>query len=267
MDAVNFERMARLSPGSGPLQVVVAVSAARPFTETDRLRVARLVAILERSPHICGVTVIFKGNVGRDFSSAYACLREISRSAAPDDVVMVKNRSGYGPLKADWFGAYARLLSSRDDLGMVGSTINFVGLDDRPRAPVMTHVQTYAYVSHWSDLAAIVDRFPAIDRTDRVEVIEHGEIGLSRMILESGRSIACLAWPTHRFTLERPTDPELPHYDVKKCVWKALPIRYRFDEYERYNWLSRAAWFIRSRWGKPSSHSAHWISLKDFGPM
>lgn len=245
-DLLNFTNMCKYNPGVEHMEVFVAISAVRPFDSRDVTYIKQLVSIFSNCPWVTLKKVILKGNVGRDFSSAYVCLKEIGKNASDNDVVMVKNRSGYGPLYTGWFGAYEKLLSSDSVIGLVGSTINF---SNHPKAKyygVSTHVQTYVYMSVWKHLAAMADIFPAVSCVDRVDLIVEGEIGLSRMFLNKGLALACLAWPDELFTRERLTNPLLPQADIKRKV-KNVPIRYKFKSYGRWQVISKGLWVFSEK--------------------
>lgn len=243
-DMLNFTNMARFSPGVDHINLVIAISAVRPFTDSDMKRIKDLLQLFENCSWISVSKVILKGNVGRDFSSAYVCLKEIAKTAAGRDVVMVKNRSGYGPLCPGWYDAYASLLGSREDLGLVGSTINFHGHPKKNQSGINTHVQTYVYMSYWKYFSEILDNFPAIRCTDRLELIVEGEIGLSRMFMDRNLALSCLAWPDHSFTLAHPTNPQLPAGDIKRKV-RNVPVRYKFRAYGRWCLYLKIKWFFK----------------------
>ncbi|MDD2540539.1 MAG: hypothetical protein PHH28_05770 [Desulfuromonadaceae bacterium] len=231
-DILNFYNMARFHPGVEHINLFIAISAVKPITASDMKKLKGLILIVENCKWITVVKVILKGNVGRDFSSAYICLKEIAQLATYNDLVMVKNRSGYGPLTHNWFQSYLKQLSSNSKIGLVGSTIN---LNGHPKAKLEfnnTHVQTYVYMSYWQHFASIIDIFPAVQCTDRLKLIIEGEIGLSRIFMERNLALSCLAWPDHIFTLQNIKDPHLPQTDIKSKV-RGIPIRYKYKSYGR----------------------------------
>lgn len=221
-DMLNFTNMAKFNPGVEHIDLFIAISAVRPFTDSDTRKIRRLANILKDCTWISVKKIILKGNIGRDFSSAYVCLNEIAKHASGQDIVMVKNRSGYGPLCSDWFKAYSDLLRSHAEIGLVGSTINFSGHPEKKSYGMQTHVQTYAYMGYWKHFNEILDTFPAIKCTNRTNLIVEGELGLSTHFLKRGLSLACLAWPNQLFNLSHLTDPTLPQHDIKRKV-KNIP--------------------------------------------
>jgi hypothetical protein len=144
--------------------------------------------------------------------------------------------------------AYEKQLVSDRTVGSVGSTINFSGHPKVQAAGIATHIQTYVYVSLWKYFAQIVDMFPAIKCTDRLSLIAEGEIGLSRIFMEHGLALSCLAWPNHSFTLAIPADISLPQHDIKRKV-RTVPIRYKYKSYGRWRYVSPFWWkyWVKSR--------------------
>lgn len=242
-DMLNFTNMAKFNPGVEHIDLFIAISAVRPFTDSDTRKIRRLANILKDCTWISVKKIILKGNIGRDFSSAYVCLNEIAKHASGQDIVMVKNRSGYGPLCSDWFKAYSDLLRSHAEIGLVGSTINFSGHPEKKSYGMQTHVQTYAYMGYWKHFNEILDTFPAIKCTNRTNLIVEGELGLSTHFLKRGLSLACLAWPNQLFNLSHLTDPTLPQHDIKRKV-KNIPIRYKYNAYGRWCILAKIRWYL-----------------------
>lgn len=255
-DMLNFKNMAMFNPGVDQIDLYIAVSAVKPFTDADTRKIGHLINIFKNCRWVRVQKVILKGNIGRDFSSAYVCLKEISKTADCLDIVMVKNRSGYGPLCNNWFEAYATQLRSNIEIGLVGSTINFSGHPKRNQHSINTHVQTYVYMSYWKYFSAILNVFPAIRCTDRLNLIVEGEIGLSRMFMENGLALSCLAWPDQTFTLTCPNAPQLSQVDIKRKV-KNIPIRYKYRAYGRWCLFLKMRWFFNNRFSQDK------ISLAD----
>lgn len=268
-DLINFRNMCRYNPGVEHIYLVVAVSAVRPFDDLDIMYINRLVSIFSACPWLTLNKVILKGNIGRDFSSAHVCLKEIEKYASDNDVVMVKNRSGYGPLSAGWFEVYEKLFVPGNNIGLVGSTINFSGHPKASTDGITTHVQTYVYVSIWKYFAEIVDNFPAISCVDRLNLIAEGEIGLSRLFLDRGLTLTCLAWPGQAFTREHPTDMSLPQTDIKKHPGKKIPIRYKFKSYGRWHLITKIVWSLlgKAKRGVPTGNDITITYSDSFGDV
>lgn len=259
-DMLNFMNMAKFNPGVDQIELFIAVSAVRPFTDADNKKIRQLVSIFKECRWIDVKKVILKGNIGRDFSSAYVCLDEISKTADGQDMVMVKNRSGYGPLCNNWFEAYAAQLRNNSETGLVGSTINFSGHPKKNQHSINTHVQTYVYMSYWKHFSAILDVFPATRCTDRLNLIVEGEIGLSRLFMEKGLALSCLAWPEQSFTLTHQNEPQLPQGDIKRKV-RDVPIRYKYRAYGRWSLFAKTRWLFTTQLFKNMTSSTD-VSLE-----
>lgn len=223
-DLVNLGLMTRYHPGVDKVVVYVAVSrVSGKYGERFRKRVRR---ILGDCSWLDLRTIVFKDNTGRDFSSAKACLEAIALAANPEDVVMVRNRSAYGPFQPDWYLQYLRIFERHSQVGLVGNTINFGGLPKENYETVPTHVQTYIYMAKWATLRLLLPDFPGSMENDRKAIIVKGELGLSRHYLNMGWSLACLLWPEKIFSAGRLIDPELETGDKKHLITH-LPFRHR----------------------------------------
>jgi hypothetical protein len=254
-DFLNFRHMVRFGPGVPRLLVYVAVSAARPFSEGDHVALDGLVQLTRDCSWLEVRRVMLKGNVGRDFSSAEACLQAIAEDARPDDLVMVRNRSAYGPQRDGWYREYVDQLTRFANTGLVGSTIN-QGCH-LPLEGLKTHVQTYAYLSQWKHLQPLAAAYPAASCIERCDVITKGEAGLSQSFLERGLGLTCLHWPWEQFTRERPNADYLPHDDIKRTA-RAVPLRYKYPQYfwSKQDLPAQLAWCWWLRTGKRDSRAS-----------
>jgi hypothetical protein len=254
-DFLNFRHMARFQPGVPRLLVYVAVSAVRPFSAGDHAALEALVQLTQDCSWLEVRRVLLKGNVGRDFSSAEACLQAIAEDARPDDYVMVRNRSAFGPLRDGWYREYVDQLARFSNTGLVGSTISL--RCHLPLEGVPTHVQTYAYLSQWKHLQPLAASYPAAGCVERSDVITKGEIGLSQSFLARGLGLSCLHWPWEQFTSERPAADYLPHEDIKRTA-RNLPLRYKYREYfwSKQDLPAQLAWCWRLRTGKRAARTS-----------
>lgn len=232
LDSLHFRNMAQLSPGVEKVEITIVVSRTRPQSKLQERALEALVGLAEASPWLSVASVIWKGNIGRDFSSARVGLAEIGRRAGESDYVMVRNRSAYGPITDFWFQRYIDQYERYAHTGLVGSTINLTGHPSRPETDDSRHVQTYVYLSQWRHLAPLIDDYPGSNCTDRLDVIEQGEIGLSGRIMKGGLGISCLYWPQHVFSESSFDDPTLPREDIKQQA-VTLPFRYKYSNYCR----------------------------------
>jgi hypothetical protein len=246
LDYLHFRNMAVRDPGVPAVDVVIAISRVRPFSAADRRDLEYLVRHAAESPWLRIHAVIWKGNVGRDFGSADACLKWIARAARPDDYVMVRNRSAYGPTSGDWYRAYVSQYRRHAGTGLVGSTINLIGHPKISRDGLSPHVQSYVYLSEWRRFAALLadDRgYPGSRCTERLDLIEQGEIGLSKRVMESGLRISSLYWPEYAWGSGDAIEPSLPRADIKSEA-REVPLSHRLRGYT----LSPSALKMRTEW-------------------
>jgi hypothetical protein len=246
VDMLHFHHMARHAPGVRTIEVVIVVSAVKEFSAADRRAIDWLVADASSCPWLKFRTVIWKGNVGRDFSSAAAGLRALAGELAPTDFVMVRNRSGYGPFEAGWYQRFIDQYRRHPGTALTGSTLCLRGHPKLPSEGPCAHVQTYVYLSQWQQLRTVSGNFPGARAPDRLQTIVAGEIGLSRRFLQAGARISCLHWPEQAFDLEQVAATPLPRADFKSEDL-GVPIRYKYPAYRRR--LSelglRARWWLR----------------------
>lgn len=248
IDYLNFRNMAQLHPGVPLVEITIAISEVRKRSSFDVRQVDALVRLVSAVPWIKVLAVIWKDNLGRDFSSAEKALRFIAPTAGDDDAVMVRNRSAYGPFAAGWYAKYQSQFHSRADSGLVGNTIHLSGPPNMPDGMDPRHVQTYVYLSQWRHLRALLDDFPGRQCTDNPGAILHGELGLSQRMMARGLSLSCLHWPDHGFATASIDDPSLPAGDIKSTV-EGLPFRYKFPAYRRalLPQILRLAWAFKAR--------------------
>lgn len=249
IDFLNFRQMTLWSPGVPRVEITIVVSQVRPFTEANVRQVDALVRCAMTVPWLHVRAVVWKGNIGRDFSSAEAGLRSMTEEAADDDFILVRNRSAYGPFSKDWYTAYVEQFGRDARTGLVGTTINLTGPSNMPAQFDPRHVQTYVYLSRWRYLAPLIGKYPGRNCMDNPGAILHGELGLNRYFMDGGFGISCLYWSEYLFTKESADDPELPRTDIKSSV-SGMPFRYKFPAYRRSSssLLRRTVWVIGTYW-------------------
>ncbi|HTP38925.1 MAG TPA: hypothetical protein VMI92_05075 [Steroidobacteraceae bacterium] len=232
VDMLNFHHMRRHAPGVARLEVVIVISCVRPATAADQRAIDWLIADCADCPWLAVRAAIWKGNVGRDFSSAAVGLRALAQELALDDRVMVRNRSGYGPFAPDWYRRYVDQLQRHPGTTLTGSTLCLRGHPKLASEAPWAHVQSYVYLSLWRYLRPLTGRFPGARCVERTRVIVEGEIGLSRQFLLQGARISCLHWPELAVDAELASCSDLPREDFKNRDL-GLPIRYKFKAYRR----------------------------------
>jgi hypothetical protein len=205
VDAANIQRWISLRAGLEPIHVCFAVSQVHRRNKFEERFFRKLADQLEQSGRFRVVDIIFKSNVGRDFSSWKACLSRFRSLADPDDFVLMLNRSAYGPLTKNWFYRYTVPFSERPGLGICGSSIN---------QQFKTHVQSYAWMSRMGIMTELLKDFPGAKARTRSEAIFIGEIGTSQRIMAQGHSITSLAWPQEVFDSGRPNERTFPQFNI-----------------------------------------------------
>ncbi|MFY0608073.1 MAG: hypothetical protein JXR10_15240 [Cyclobacteriaceae bacterium] len=244
VDYLNFLNMTKRHPGVLRVHVYIAVSEVKERRRFDDVAISLIENLINQCDWLELNQVIYKNNIGRDFSSAQACLNAIAEVAHDQDEILVRNRSAYGPFESDWYKKYADLLNSNEKIGLVGNTINQSG---HPKVVYqesehLAHVQTYLYLSRFKIFKDFIADFPGANETDRLTLINKGEIGLSQKIIERGYHICCLNWPDV-FAGRATTLPKaLPTNDTKLYVLN-LPFIHRKSKI-RYQSLQ-----FRVRWG------------------
>jgi len=230
-DYLNIKNIARYHPGVASIHVCISVSLVRKINDTDVIRIKQLKKALLKASHVADVNIIYKNNIGRDFSSAQKCLEYFSKFCTENDYVMIRNRSGYGPFSDDWYKAFIKANQKLEEGGLTGSTINQAGLHNNEVKGIQTHIQTYVYISRWKYFRPLVDEYPGSKGQSKNDVIINGEIELSRSFLDRGLALNCLEWRSYVFTSKRYSYSELPDRDIKKRTTTDLPIRFRYRRY------------------------------------
>ena len=244
-DYLHFRNMTRRSPGVQTVLLTIVVSRSRPVSAFDLASVERIVGCTRDCPWLDVRGVLWKGNLGRDFSSAAVALNDISGIVQESDYVMVRNRSAFGPLTENWYRQYVDQYNRHPATGLVGSTINLIGHPLRPDVEDTPHVQSYIYLSQWKHLGPMAKDYPGSRRADRLDVVVEGEIGLSRQIMADGQQISCLNWPEHAFSADGPVPSSLPRRDIKRMALR-LPFRYKYGSYyfSRSSILGLIVWML-----------------------
>lgn len=246
-DFLNFQRLAKFDPGVAKVEVFITISEVRPRSKYDELIANGLAEVATRNPKIRINSITFKSNVGRDFSSAASALKMMIERGTDEDYALFVNRSGFGPYCRDWFSKYLNLLIQTNS-ELVGSTINGVGHPNGKYPGLAPHIQTYCYFSKLKFLRPFSANFPAEQITDRIDLIDEGEIGLSRHVLERGGSIACLNSPKLVISTKDLEPLGLPMRDIKKRA-RNLPFLYKHSL--SWNFFGRQKF---QSWRKPLMH-------------
>ena len=182
------------------------MGGAKKYTAWHRWMIHTIMRMACSGKYIHGKSVILKNNTGWDFGSAQIALQELSTEAKPEDFILIRNRSTWGPHAKDWYKKYVDLMESADQPALVGSKI---GLNDHPsrkKERDNAHVQTYIYLSQWKYLSTLLNDFPGSKANNHLEAVLQGEMELSQEIMRHGWSIASLQYPQVTINLQNQND-------------------------------------------------------------
>lgn len=232
VDYLHALHLAKFDPGVDLVEIYIAVSEVNIKSTGNQKSLNLLIRIIETNPKLKVVFHTFKSNVGRDFSSAAVALREIAKEAARDDCIMFCNRSAYGPLRDNWYFDYVEQYDSQENTGLCGSTINFASKAAGLHGCENVHVQTYVYLSKFYVMQGMLNDYPGEKVSERPLLLEEGELGLSKAVINQGFNITSLFWSNYSFNHQSSIPNELSTKDVKQFA-KNVPYRYKFKAYTR----------------------------------
>jgi len=194
-DYVNLYFTRKFDPGVPEVRLYVIVACLQRNSWFQQWMLHRIMAMVRGSKRIRPMVLVLKNNTGRDFGSVHAGLHVLEPEVQPEDSILIRNRSSWGPQCKGWYKQYLDQLTSNHQMALVGSTI---GLNDHPRrkrTEDVAHVQTYVYLSQWKFLSALMPDFPGRYATNHMEAVLHGEIELSQQLMKKGWSISSLQFP------------------------------------------------------------------------
>ena len=197
LDFLHFKQLNKFSSGVDVIKLVLVVSLVIEKTSKDEQFELAVRKFFSSTSSIKLDSVIFKSNVGRDFSSVALGLAHIKNTYGfHDSFILVRNRSAYGPFSNYWFSKFKDQLM-KADIGMVGATLNFLEHPDIGKR-VRPHVQTYVYMIKPCLLDKLLDDFPATNCEERLQLIDEGEIRLSERICSEGFKLLSLQFPEQK---------------------------------------------------------------------
>ena len=194
-DFKNLKRIKNIVSGVDEIYLFIAVSKVRRFNFFDIIFKKIVQKMFKNHPAIKLVGIIFKSNIGRDFSSYQAMFEKIKPLVSDNDYVFFQNRSGYGPFRENWYKNFVEQFEKFPSVAICGSTINFCDHPFISSNNDMAHVQTYSFLTKVSFLKLFGEDFPAINETDKLKIIANGEIVLSQFFLNKGYKITSIEWP------------------------------------------------------------------------
>ena len=99
-DFENLLRIKSMSSGVSKIHLYLAVSLVKKEGFFDRLFAKVVRHLFLNESQVLLEKIIFKGNVGRDFSSFAALNAEVHKVCKNDDYLLFQNRSAKGALSA-----------------------------------------------------------------------------------------------------------------------------------------------------------------------
>lgn len=102
-DFVNIYLMTRHRPGVKKIELYLIFSEVKELSKFHKKALSFLSYLVSGCIWLELKSIIWKTNIGRDFSSADVFLSNISAIASQNDVVMNRNRSSYGPYLENWY--------------------------------------------------------------------------------------------------------------------------------------------------------------------
>jgi len=220
-DKKNLIRLSRIKSGTDKIILIIAISEVNKKSSSDQVFLNYIYDLFSCHSFISLQTVFFKTNVGRDFSSYAQMLRLIQNSCILDDYLFFLNRSSRGPYRKEWARIFIEQYNRFENIAICGSTINLVGKSNNSTIESLSpHVQTYSFLTQMKHLVVLENNFPAEGETDRLRIIQNGEIELSRKMLAIGMGITCIEWPDVALYDTEQIPDHLPRKDIKNCVKK-----------------------------------------------
>lgn len=199
-DLINLKKIKNTDSGVNQVFMYIAISKVKKTNQLDQIFVKIIKNMFRNHNSIKLISVFFKTNIGRDFSSYHLMLDKVKSIAEDKDYIFFQNRSGYGPFRKNWYKQFLLHFEKYGNTALCGSTINFMGHPDRIASNAIPHVQTYSFISKLSYMNMLGETFPGSNETDRLDIITKGEIGLSQFFLEKNYNITCIEWPDKAIT-------------------------------------------------------------------
>ncbi len=165
--------------------------------------------------------VHFRDNHGQDFG-AYDFGYQLLRNQAHTGDVLFMNSSVSGPHGHGWLTKYRDQFRRHPNVGLCGIGLNShdTSAGEGPFAP---HVQSYFLYTNMKVLDhAIGPRLFDAESNEKLDVIRHGEIGVSERVLDAGYSITSPAFP--EFAYRRGDIWSIPWGDLRYSRRHRAPV-------------------------------------------
>lgn len=156
--------------------------------------------------------VYFRSNAGFDIG-AYNFGLHLLQSRGYEGDVLFMNSSVVGPRRDNWLRDYQNLFYNTMATGLCGITLN--SHNTCSSCPVFApHVQSFFIYTNTCVLSkAFGTELPGSNISEKDQLINEGEIGISKGVLEAGYSIRCSAFPN--FTYRNGDDWTIPEGDIR----------------------------------------------------
>jgi hypothetical protein len=158
-------------------------------------------------------SVNFRDNIGMDIG-AYDYGIKMLRSQNYEGDLILMNTSAVGPKQDNWLIKYQTLFNQQPNTGLCGITLN--SHLTNPNNPIfMPHVQSFFLYTNIKILSRIScpDLPGSFVSSDKGQLIDEGEIGISKAVLNSGYSIRCSAFPN--FIYKNDDEWTIPQGDIR----------------------------------------------------
>ena len=134
--------------------------------------------------------ILYRGNLGSDIGSHDYALKRLRECNYSGDIIFM-NSSVRGATSDKWLKTYQDLFYSKKKIGLTGISINSHNTNYKPPrfAP---HVQSFFLFTNTQVLDEVFpESLPGASETNKLKLIEKGEIGISEKVLEAGYGINC----------------------------------------------------------------------------
>lgn len=182
-------------------------------------RLSTYAGLAEKYPFV--EAVHFRDNQGQDFG-AYDFGYQLLQQQGHTGDVLFMNSSVAGPYEHGWLLKYRDQFHRHPNVGLCGIGLNSHDTSDG-EGPFAPHVQSYFLYTNMKVLDhALGPRLFDTDARDKLDVIRHGEIGVSERVLDAGYSITSPAFPD--FAYRRGDAWSIPWGDWRFSGKSGLPI-------------------------------------------
>ncbi len=165
-------------------------------------------------------SVHFRNNRGQDFG-AYDFGYRLLQGQGYDGDVLFMNSSVSGPHGANWLAKYRDQFYRHENVGLCGISLNSHNTAREPEA-FAPHVQSYFLFTNMRVLKhALGPRLFQANPTEKLDVIEQGEIGISGRVLDAGYAITATTFPD--FAYHRGGEWSIPYGDQRFSAYSSAP--------------------------------------------